>query len=177
MKITLITSVLALTAGGWAIAPRQTPQADFRIRYVSSNRILAEATEAKAEVARIQAIQQQKAAELREKQQLLESTRQQLAAATEAELRSKLQQQELQERTDLERATAQAQSDLQAAQRTMQAGLQAKLKGILDEMLKDQDVKIVLNAESAVVWSAPGVDLTPAVIERWNAKAAGAPQK
>jgi Skp family chaperone for outer membrane proteins len=122
-------------------------------------------------------MQQGKAAEVRDKQQLLESTRQQLAAATDADLRTKLQQQELQQRTDLERATVQAQSDLQAAQRNMQAGLQAKLKPILEDMLKDQDVSLVLNAESGVVWSAPGLDLTPAVIERWNARTAAGAQK
>ena len=176
MKTTLIASIFALAFGFWA-APRQAAPADFRVRFVSSNRILAEANEPKAQVAHIQAMQQQKNAELREKQQLLESTRQQLAAATDAELRTKLQQQELQERTDLERATAQAQSELQSAQRTMQAGLQAKLKTILDDLLKDQNVSLVLNAESGVVWSGPGIDITPAVIERWNAKATAGSDK
>jgi Skp family chaperone for outer membrane proteins len=143
-------------AGGQAVA------------YVSAQRILAEANDAKAEVAKVQTLQQQKSAELRAKQQALDTLRQQLAQATDVSVRVELQQQELQQRTDLDRASAQAQADLQALQRQAQNEVQVRVKSVLNDLSKGEKFQIVLNSDTAIVWAAPGVDLTTAVIERLN---------
>jgi Skp family chaperone for outer membrane proteins len=68
----------------------------------------------------------------------------------------------------------QAQTEIQAAQRQMQATVQGRVKTILDDVAKAQNLQVVLNADAALVWAAPGLDLTPAVIERMN-KAATKP--
>jgi Skp family chaperone for outer membrane proteins len=87
-----------------------------------------------------------------------------------------LQQQESIQRTDLERATAQAQADIQALQRQVQAELLTQVKSILDSVAKEHNFQLVLNAETTVVWAAPGTggDLTTVVIERLNAKSTAA---
>jgi Skp family chaperone for outer membrane proteins len=125
--------------------------------------------------ARIQAMQQQRATELRGKQQTLETTRQQLSQATENQARVNLQQQELQQRLDLERSTAQAQVDLQALQRQSQTEMQEKLKPILEELAKSHDLQLVINADTALAWAVPALDLTAAAVERLNAKS-GSPK-
>ena len=88
-----------------------------------------------------------------------------------------LQQQELQQRTDLERATAQAQTEMQNLTRQVQAEFQGRVRGVLAEIVKGQNVQMVLNGDAAVVWSAPGLDLTNAVIERLDGQTAAAPTK
>jgi len=152
-------------------ATGQTPvaQATPSIGYVTGQRIFAEVPDVNAGFARLQALQQQKSADLAGKQQALEGTRQRLATAGDGQTRTQLQQQEQQQRTDLERATAQAQTDLQAAQRQVQVDFQARLTPILAELAKARNLQIVLNGEASVLWAAPGLDLTPAVIERLKA--------
>jgi Skp family chaperone for outer membrane proteins len=166
-----IAALSALSVATGAQAP--APPKHAGIGYVSAQRIFAESAEGKAGVARMQALQQQKTAELRTRQQTLDSTRQQAAQATDGPTRVQLQQQETIQRTDLERATAQAQADIQALQRQVQGELLNQVKSILDSVAKEQNFQIVLNAETTVVWAAPGTgaDLTNVVIERLNAKA------
>ena len=177
MKI-LLTSVgvgalLTAVVAGQALASRPS----LAVGYVSAQRVFAESADGKAQVARVQVLQQQRANELRARQQTLESLRKQMAQATENAARVQLQQQELQQRTDLDRATVQAQLELQNFQRQVQAEFQARLRGVLDELVKGQGLQLVLNADQAVLWSAPGMDLTNSAIERLNSQNAAAPAK
>ena len=140
-------------------------------------RAAAESVEGKAQLARVQTLQQQRANELRTRQQTLEGLRRELAQASESAARVKLQQQEAQQRTDLERATVQAQQELQNLQRQVLTEFQGRLRGIVEELVKGQGIQLVLNGEQAVIWSAPGTDLTNSVIERLNSQAKAAPAK
>jgi Skp family chaperone for outer membrane proteins len=165
----LVTAVVA----GQVVAPRPT----LPVAYVSGQRIFAESGEGKALRAKLQAQQQQRANDLRTRQQTLEGLRKQLAQATDNAARVQLQQQELQQRTDLERATTQAQTEMQNLTRQVQTEFQGRVRGVLAEIVKGQNVQMVLNGDAAVVWSAPGLDLTSAVIERLEGQAAAAPTK
>jgi Skp family chaperone for outer membrane proteins len=177
MKIPLTS--IAVGAFLVAIVAGQTPPSRpaLSVGYISAQRVFAESADGKTQGARLQALQQQRASELRARQQTLENVRRQVAQATDSAARVQLQQQELQQRTDLERATAQAQQELQTLQRQVQADFQTLVKGVLDELTKGQGLQLVLNADQAVLWSAPGMDLTSAVIERLNSKTAAAPAK
>jgi len=163
MPIALLPTLLSLA--GSAQAPAASPAT---VGYVNGQRIFAESNDGKAEVARMQTIQQQKANELRAKQQALEAVRQQLAQAQDATARVQLLQQEQQLRTDLERAATQTQTELQALQRQVQADVLSRLKPVVEGLAKAQNVQLVLNGDTAVIWAAPGLDLTSAVIERMN---------
>ena len=177
MKTALITTSIALLPAMFSLLPAgQAPAARVtsQVAYVSAQRILEGSPDAKAEFARLQTMQQQKTTALRAQQQTLETTRQQLAQAADGPGRIQLQQQELQQRTDFERATVKAQADLQTLQREVNIALQTKVKAVVEDLVKGQNIQLVLNGDAAVVWAAPGVDLTPAVIERLNAKPAPA---
>ena len=171
-SVILLATVYSMTARGQAPPSRGSSP----IGYLSAQRVLTESTDGKAGVARLQNLQQQRTAELRAKQQTLDTTRQQLAQSSESATRVQLQEQELQQRTDLERATAQAQTEVQALQRELQIALQARLKSVLDEMLKDHNIQVILNSDTAVVWAAPGLDVTAALIDRLNATAPPTPK-
>ena len=175
MKSLLATMPIALVFS--LAAPGQTPadKPTLTVGYVSSQRIFAESTDGKAEVARAQTIQQQKTIELRSKQQALDALRQQIAQAADGTSRAQLQQQEQQLRADLEKATIQAQAEMQLLQRQVQSDVLARVKPVIADLAKGQNVQLVLNSDTSVVWAAPGLDLTTAVIERMNRTTAPKP--
>jgi Skp family chaperone for outer membrane proteins len=151
------------------VSAAQSPAAPASpIRYVRSQAVFAEAKDARAEVEKFQELQRQKMGELRAKAQTLDALRSQIVAAPDAETRARLADDEKRQRAELEQATVATQTELQSRQRQMQAGLQARVKVVLDELLKGQDVVVVLNAETSIVWAQPGADLTAAVIAKLN---------
>jgi Skp family chaperone for outer membrane proteins len=164
----LCSAVVATAASMVFVANAQTTKAPSSVAYISSNRILSESVLGRAEAGRIQAMQQQKTNEVRAKQQELEAARQQAAAAPDAQARIGLQQKEQQLRIDLERATQQAQVDLQALQREVNGNLQRRVRTVLDQLMANQPYQLVINSDSSLVWSAPELDLTTAVVARMN---------
>jgi len=162
----LIASIVSLTLVGQA-QPAKTPSA---VAYVSAARVLTESVQGRAVGGRLQALQQQKATELRAQQQALEATRAQLAKPGDPAARIQLQQQEQQQRVDFERSSQQAQVDLQALQREANLELQRSVKAALDDIMKSQSYQVVLNADASVVWASPEHDLTAAVVARLNRK-------
>ena len=178
MKLALVTIPITSMATMFALAPagQAPPAAKATVAYVSAQRILTESTEGKAKLARGQALQQQRAADLKTKQQTLEATRQQLAQATDNSARARLLQQEQQQRLELERATGQAQIDLQTLERQANNELLGRVKAVLDDVTKGQDVQLVLNADTAVMWAATSLDLTAAVIQKLNDTAPASPK-
>ncbi|MFN8065234.1 MAG: OmpH family outer membrane protein [Vicinamibacterales bacterium] len=152
-------------------AEGQTPQtqAGTKVAYVSTQRVLNEVASARTELGRVQALQQQKANEIRTKQQAVDATRLQMANATDADTRSRLAKQEAEQRADFERTNQQAQADLQRLQREIQAELQARVRQAMEQLSKEQGFQVVLNADTALVWAAPGLDVTGLLIERMNA--------
>jgi Skp family chaperone for outer membrane proteins len=47
-----------------------------------------------------------------------------------------------------------------------------RVRSVVGEVVKGRHIQLVLNLENAVVWAAPSLDLTDAVIERMNASPA-----
>jgi len=146
----------------------QSSKAPATVAYVSATRIFTESIHGRSEGARIQTLQQQRTADLRVKQQALDATRQELASANDAAAKSALQQKEIQQRTELERATQQATADVQALQREVNQDLLRRVKTALDDLMKTQNYQLVLNSDNTVLWSAPELDLTNALIGRLN---------
>jgi Skp family chaperone for outer membrane proteins len=143
--------------------------------YLNGPRLLNEVPAARAEIVRLNAFQQQKNGELRTKQQEIDATRQQFTTAPDPETRTKLLKQEQDQRADLERATQQSQADVQRLQRDIQNELQARVRAAIQELAKTQNIKLVLTAETSVVWGAPGMDVTNLLIEKLNASAPAPP--
>jgi Skp family chaperone for outer membrane proteins len=169
MKLFLIPVVVLVAL---PVAAAQQPDASFatrRIGYVSMQQVLTETTEAKAAAERLKATQQQKSGELRARQQALDETRRQLGEPAGLFHGKRLRAQEARQRTELEQATAQAQLDFQTLQLQVQRDLRARLKSVLDGLSKRHSLEVVLNHDTSVLWAAPGLDLTSAVIERLNA--------
>ena len=168
----ILALVIAVLAAFTLAAQQKRSTAPSGVAFVSAQRIMNESIKGKAEGAKMQAFQQQKAGELRARQQTLEQTRRELASTTDPARRATLQQQEQVQRGDFERATAEAQIALQQLQRQINTDLQAQVRLVLDDLLKNSDTRVVLNSESAVMWGNPSDDLTTSVLERMNLKSA-----
>lgn len=142
------------------------------VAYVSSQRVLNEVAVARTELAKVQALQAQKNSELRAKQQAIDALRKQIADASDAATRAQLMKQEDEHRQELQRSAQQAQTELQQLQREIQVSLQTKVKAATEELSKTQNLKIVLNSDTTVVWAAPGFDVTNQLIDKMNAQPA-----
>jgi len=160
----LVGSTLSFALVGHAQSAR-TPAA---VAFVSASRVLTDTVPGRGEASRLQTMQQQRARDLMAKQQALDATRQELSKSTDTTARFELQQKETQQRTELERATQQAQIDYQNLQRQINIELQQQLKAVLDDLMKTQNYQLVLNSDSALLWSVPDLDLTPAVVAKMN---------
>lgn len=171
-----ILAVFGLVVAASASAAAQVPviPPDARMVYISGARISSESAPGKAGQARVQALQQTRASELRTRQQTLEATRKQLVSATTADERTRLVAQESTQRVDAERFAQQAQLDIQNLQREISNELRQKLNAVLGPLLKGTRVETVLNLDTSVVWSVPGLDISTVVIERLNAAEAAA---
>jgi len=170
ISLWLAMTVAPVVAAG-ALQQRPAPPGG-PVAFVVSQRISNETTEGKAGIARIQALQRERTADARTKQEALQATRRQIDVTADSADRTRLQAQEQQQRADLEKAVNQSQVDLQNLQRQISSELGVKVKAAIEELVKGTSVQVVLSADTTVVWAAQGLDLTSPVIERLNAQAA-----
>lgn len=174
--LSAIPAALVLAFVTFSAEGQTTPSSPVPgVAYVSSQRILNEVASARAELAKVQALQAQKNSELRAKQQEIDGIRKQIAAAADTEARGQLMKQEDDARRELQRTAQEAQAELQRLQREVQGGLQAEVKKATEELSRTQNIKLVLNADTTVIWAAPGFDVTNQLIDKLNAQAAAKP--
>jgi Skp family chaperone for outer membrane proteins len=178
MKIVPLCLAIAVPAVAAGALQQQPAPPSGPVAFVVSQRISNETTEGKAGIARMQALQRDRTADARTRQEALQATRRQIDATQNAAERTRLQAQEQQQRTELEKAVNQSQVDLQNLQRQISNELGVKVKAAIQDVVKGTGVQLVLSADTTVVWSAQGLDLTSPVIQRLNAQAAApAPNK
>jgi Skp family chaperone for outer membrane proteins len=171
LKFIVPTIILATVpaVGLSAAAPR--PAGD--IAYLSMQRIFNETTEARAGAAKLEAFRQAKAKELSDKQKALDATHQrlvQLGGVFQASKRTQVKAEEDRQRADLKESTDRAQGELQTLQRQLQDELRRNLVAVVEALAKERSLRLVLNADTAVIWTVPGMDLTADVLARLNAR-------
>jgi Skp family chaperone for outer membrane proteins len=157
-----VVAWLGLNVQGRAAAP--TP-----IAYVSTQRIGKETPQGKADLGRIQAAQQANNTAIKVRQDALEATRKQMAGTTNADSRAKFQAVGQQQAADLQNTIVKAQNEMQELTRQVNADILKRIQLATAEVVKDRQVQVVLNSETAVIWASPSIDLTDAVIARMNA--------
>ncbi len=113
-------------------------------------------------------------AELNERNKTLQSDQQKLqsgAGVLSDSAREDLQRKIERQNTDIERATQDAQKELQDLQQQLQLDFQRKLNPILAEVAQERGLHLVFSAADAgLAWAHAGLDITPDVIKRFDAK-------
>jgi len=164
--------LLGLAAAFRFAGPSASAASAGDIAYVSGQRILAESNEAKAANARLDQMRRTRSADLLAKQKALEATHQQLVqlgGVFNSSKRTAVAADEERQRAELKKATDDAQQEYQVAQRTAQVELTKHLGEVVAAFARDRKLRFVLNSDAAIMWAAPGTDLTAEVLAKLNA--------
>lgn len=154
----------------------QTPPAPFpegaKMAFVVLQRIANESADGKAASGKIQALQQQKAAELAEKQKQLQGIQAKLekeASVMSATAQADLAKQAEKLNTEIQRFTQDAQQDLTELQQQLQQQFESRVTPVLEEVRKEKGLHFIFNAqESGLVAADSGLDITMDVIRRMD---------
>lgn len=169
----------ALLLGSALVASPSVAHAQGRqglpIGYVSVQRILTEADDAKVATKELEALRAAKTQDLNLKRQALDATRLQLANAGgyfSGTKRAQLQDAVRKQEAELQQAAQQAQTDLQELQRKVHDRLRSELNAILTTLVTERGLVYVFNQDAALVLAPTGANLTADVLTRMNAAAA-----
>ena len=142
------------------------------IAYISVQRILSEADDAKAAAKELEALRAAKAQELNAKKRALDDTKLQIANAGglfSGSRRQQLGELAKRQESDLQQATQQAQTDFQELQKKVQQRLTTELSTIISTLAQQRGVLYVLNQDTAIVYAPAAANWTAEVLERMNA--------
>ena len=145
----------------------------FPIAYISVQRILAEAEDAKAGAKELDALRIRQAQTLTAKKQALDATKLQLANSGglfSASKRSQLAEQEKRQEADLQQASLQIQKDFAELQRQIQERILKELRLVVSALATERKVAYVLNQDAALVLAPSGANWTDDVLQRLNTK-------
>lgn len=142
--------------------------------------LVANSNEGKAMSAKLQALQEQKAKELNEKNKQLQASQDKLekgASVMSDAVRQQLQIDIDRQQRDIQRFTEDAQQDLQALGQQLQVEFERKLTPIVDAVAKQKGIHFIFNAaDSGLVWAAvESMDLTGDVLQAFDAAMKAAP--
>jgi outer membrane protein len=141
-------------------------------------RIANESAEGKTATTRIQGLQQKKAAELNEKNKQLQTAQQRLekeASVLSASAAGELQKQVERLTVEIQRFTQDAQAEVQELQQQLQQDFQVRLEPVLQEIGREKGLHFIFNGPDAgLVWADIALDISDDVIQKLDAKAAGA---
>jgi Skp family chaperone for outer membrane proteins len=170
----------ALVSGTDALAQARPT---LPIAYISVQRILNEAEDAKTAAKELEALRAAKAQELNAKKRELDNTKLQIANAGgmfSTSKRQQLTEQAKRQESELQQATQQAQTDFQELQKKVQDRLRQELGAIINTLAQQRGVQYVLNQDVAIVLAPTGANWTAEVLQRLNAVTAAqksAPEK
>ena len=187
------TAVAMVVAGALMAGPDAAAQVNFA--WIDLARIAGESTDGQAANARVQALSEQKLAEIQARnteaqgevnaltQQLQESQRKlqqgqnvisaEAAAALQREI-SRLQvdvQRTTQDsNADIARLTEDAEAEVQALQVQLQRDFEQRLLPAIDKVAADKGLSFIFNAAQGLVWADPAMDITQELIDALNSQ-------
>ncbi len=151
-----------------------------KIGVIEVQRIVQESAVGKESLARIQKLQQSKQDELTKRQKELRDMEQKIqdqGKSLSEDAMDKLQKDYQAKALDLKRFQDDAQRELEEAQRKELADLEKRVMPIIDAVAREQKYTLVFNKfQSGLLFAATDVDLTDAVITKFNTQIA-APAK
>lgn len=161
-----------------APAPKPFPEG-AKVGYVVLQRIANESAEGKQATARIQALQQKKAAELQDKQKQLQGIQAKLekeASVMSSTAQADLTKQAEKLNTDIQRFTQDAQAEIQELQAQLQQQFQTRIEPVLAKVGAAKGLHFIFNGpDSGLVWADQGLDISDDVIKQLDSSPVAAP--
>ena len=156
------------------VASSVQAQLPLKVACFSLQRAFSESADGKAAVARLTAIQTDKARAIDEKnkalraqEQALEQSASLLSEAARTERTAEVQKL----RIDVQRFIEDAQAELLGIQRDAENAFVLKLKPALAKVAQDKGLQLILSADDGpVAWFDPTLDITPDVVKQLSLK-------
>lgn len=159
-----------------ATAQAVSPSFPAGVAVFSPSRAYSLAPDGKLAQARLSAAESERAQQVEARRRSLEAQRTELArssAVLSEGVRAQRTQAIQRFEVDLERFIQDAQAELMGIRRDLEGAFLTKLRPALEGVVKDRDLKLVLNEDAGfVAWADPALDITPLVVERLEAAAA-----
>jgi outer membrane protein len=159
-------------------APRPFPEG-AKVAYVVLQRIANESAEGKAATAKIQALQQKKAAELADKDKQLKGLQEKLqkeASVMSATASADMQKQIERIQVEIQRFTQDAQQEIGELQTQLQQAFEQRMTPVLAQVGEEKGLHYIFNGpDSGMVWADPGLDITADVIKKLDSTQGGKP--
>lgn len=173
-----ILSGLAAVAAAGALAG--TANGETKIGVIEVQRIVADSAMGKESLARVQKVQGQKQDELGKRQKELRDLEQKIqeqGKSLSEEAMEKLQKDYQAKALELKRFQDDAQRELEEVQRKELAELEKRIMPVISDVAKEQGYALVFNKyQSGLLFAGEGVDITDAVITRFNSQIAAPPK-
>jgi outer membrane protein len=150
-------------------------QARLPIAFISVQKIISEAADAKAAAAELAALRTARTDELNAKKKVLDTTKIELANSGgffSTVKRVQLQEQVRKQEAELQQANQQAQAEFQERQRTLQDTIRKELNDIVMAIATQRGFQYVLNQDGSVIVGPQAADLTAEVLQRLDAASA-----
>jgi outer membrane protein len=180
MRSFAVLAALGLTLGAapsYAQAPQPaTPSsaaaAGAKFAFINVQRIASESAEGKASTAKVQALNQQKVAQLNDMNKKLQGDQQKLqsgASVLNESARAQLERDIDRQQKEIQRFTQDAQEEVQQLQGDLQNSFQQKLMPVIQQLVQERGLEILFSqADAGIVWADPKLDITAEVIQRFN---------
>jgi Skp family chaperone for outer membrane proteins len=161
-----------------APAPAQPPRPfpeGTKFALIDIQRVAGESTEGKASTAKVQALNQQKVAQLNDLNKKLQADQAKLQQQTSVmsdAARGQLERDIEKQQKDIQRFTQDAQEEVQQLQQDLQNGFQSRLLPIIQQVVAERGLQILFSRnDSGIVWGDSALDITADVIKRFDAAA------
>jgi outer membrane protein len=167
----IVLALLAAPGTSLAQVPAQLPApAAVRLACFSPQRAFTESADGKAAIARLTALQDERAKAIDEKNKELqaqEQALQQTGSLLSDDARSQRTSAIEKFRIDVQRFIQDAQTELTGVQRDLETAFLAKLQPAVQKVAKDEGFQIVFNLDEGVIsWADPSLDITPDVVKQ-----------
>jgi Skp family chaperone for outer membrane proteins len=154
--------------------PRPFPEGT-KFALIDIQRVAGESTEGKASTARVQALNQQKVAQLNDLNKKLQADQAKLQQQTSVmsdAARGQLERDIDRQQKEVQRFTQDAQEEVQQLQQDLQNGFQSRLLPVIQQVVAERGLQILFSRnDSGIVWGDSALDITADVIKRFDAAA------
>lgn len=171
-----VAAAQAPEAAAQGQAQAAAASAGLSVGWINLERIVQNSAEGKIANAKVQALTQRKSNEITAKSQELQTAQQRLqAGGTVLNEAARLQLERTIERltVDIQRMQEDAQAEVQELQLELQDEFQRKLMPVIETLVDERGIHFLFSSvEAGIVYADPSMDLTDAVIQRFDAAAA-----
>ena len=168
--IVLAWTVAPVSAVAQVSVPSAQAPAGIRLGCVSPQRVFSGSAEGKAAIARLTALQEEKARAIDEKNKALQSQEQALqqnATVLTEEARTQRSNAVERFRIDVQRFIQDAQAEVMGVQRDVENAFVFKFKPAVEKVAKEKGLQIVFNLDDGLIsWFDPSLDITAEVVKQ-----------